>query len=254
MFSLNNKVAVVTGGASGIGLAVVQRFLAAGAKVIAADITNTDELAATEAAFVQIDVSSESAVADGFRAIRDKFGLWQILVNNAGIALDEGGIEATDTDVFRRVLDVNLLGVLHGLKHGPRYMSDAGSIINTASLAAISAIPQYTAYAASKAAVLSLTRQSALELAGRGIRVNAVCPGTTLTPMEPGDSEESQLCAYLSAAGRPGTTREQAAVFHFLASDDSSYVNAQAINVDGGWVHGVTNAAKDRLIHGVGQK
>ena len=89
---------------------------------------------------------------------------------------------------------------------------------------------------------------AAVELSARRIRVNAVCPGTTTTAMEPADSEESVICAYTTALGRPGRPEEQAAVFHFLASDDSGYVNAQAIRVDGGWVSGVTYGAMEKLL------
>jgi NAD(P)-dependent dehydrogenase (short-subunit alcohol dehydrogenase family) len=127
-------------------------------------------------------------------------------------------------------------------------MNDGGSIVNTASLAATTTMPEYTGYSVSKAGVVKLSQQAAVELGNRNIRVNAVCPGTTTTPMEPADSEESRLCKYLTAAGRPGTPEEQAAVFHFLASDDASYVNAQAITVDGGWVHGLNNALIDKLL------
>jgi len=95
---------------------------------------------------------------------------------------------------------------------------------------------------------VKLTQQAAVELGARNIRVNAVCPGTTVTPMEPADSDEVRLCVYVTALGRPATAEEQAAVFHFLASDDSSYITAQAINVDGGWVNGLTYTEIDKLL------
>ena len=248
MFSLSKKTALVTGGCSGIGLAIVRRFIAAGARVIAADLSTTAEFDDTGAAFVELDVTDEDRVAQVFSDVEIDFGKLDILVNNAGIGLEEGPLIEADIDAFQKTLAVNLNGVLYGLKYGPRHMNDGGSIVNTASLAATTTMPEYTGYSVSKAGVVKLSQQSAVELGNRNIRVNAVCPGTTTTPMEPADSEESRLCQYLTAAGRPGTPEEQAAVFHFLASDDASYVNAQAINVDGGWVHGLNNALIDKLL------
>lgn len=248
MFSLSEKTALVTGGCSGIGLAIVRRFIAAGAKVIAADLSRTAAFDSTDAFFVQLDVADESQVAQVFSDVEADFGKLDILVNNAGIGLEEGPLTEADTDAFQKTLAVNLNGVLYGLKYGPRHMNDGGSIVNTASLAAALTMPEYTGYSVSKAGVVKLSQQAAVELGSRNIRVNAVCPGTTTTPMEPADSEESRLCQYLTAAGRPGTPEEQAAVFHFLASDDASYVNAQAITVDGGWVHGLNYVLIDKLL------
>lgn len=248
MFSLSGKTALVTGGCSGIGLAIVKRFSAAGASVISADLSTTSEFGSTGAAFAELDVTDEDRVAQVLADVEADFGKLDILVNNAGIGLEEGPLTETDLDAFQKTLAVNLYGVLYGLKYGPRHMNDGGSIINTASLAAIATMPEYTGYSVSKAGVVKLSQQAAVELGSRNIRVNAVCPGTTTTPMEPADSEESRLCQYLTAAGRPGRPEEQAAVFHFLASDDASYVNGQAINVDGGWVHGLNNTLIDKLL------
>ena len=248
MFSLAGKIAFVTGGSSGIGLAVVKRFAAAGAQVIAADLRHNAELDDCGASFFEIDVADEKRVAQVLADVEEQFGKIDILVNNAGVALQEGRLIDADVDAFTKTLSVNLNGVLYGLKYGPRHMNDGSSIINTASLAAFATIPEYTGYAVSKAGVVKLTQQAAVELGARNIRVNAVCPGTTVTPMEPADSDEVRLCAYVTALGRPATAEEQAAVFHFLASDDSSYITAQAINVDGGWVNGLTYTEIDKLL------
>ncbi len=248
MFSLIGKNALVTGGCSGIGFAVVKRFVAAGAKVIVLDLTKTADYEQLNLPFIQVDVGSETHIADAFTQAETQLGKLDIVVNNAGIGLQEGAIVDTDIDAFDKTLAVNLKGVLFGLKYAPGHMNDGGSIINTASLASLMAIPEYTGYSASKAGVVSLTRQSALELGARNIRVNAICPGTTTTPMEPADSDESVICRYTTALGRPGLPEELAAVFHFLASDDSSYVNAQAISVDGGWANGLTYAAMEKLL------
>lgn len=248
MFSLTGKKALITGGSSGIGLAVVRRFIAAGAEVIVADLSSSQALSNSGALFVELDVSKEERVNEVFAQVAADVGKLDVLVNNAGIGLAERPLSETDMEVFHKTLQVNLNGVLFGLKYGPRHMNDGGSIVNTASLAATSTVPGYTAYSVSKAGVVKLTQQAALELAHRRIRVNAVCPGTTTTAMEPADSEESKLCRYLSAAGRPGTPEEQAAVFHFLAADDSSYVNGQAIKVDGGWLDGLNATMIDKLL------
>lgn len=248
MFSLSGKNALVTGGCSGIGLAIVRRFLAAGARVIAADLRSTPEFESTGAAFVEIDVADEERVAAAFADAEARLGKLDILVNNAGVALDTGPVSDTDLALYEKTQEVNLKGVFLGVKYGPRHMNDGGSIINTASSAADMVIPEYTSYAISKAGVVCLTTNAAVELASRRIRVNAVCPGTTTTPMEPADSEESRICSLITCAGRPGTPDEQAAMYHFLAADDSSYVNAQAIKVDGGCVNGLTRTAVEKLL------
>lgn len=248
LFSLAGKNAFITGACSGIGLAVAKRFKAAGARISVADIQLSAELEQFGVPYYRCDVSMESQVADALQRAVSDLGALDIVVNNAGIALEEGQIVDADSKVFEKTLAVNLNGVLYGLKYAPKYMNDGGSIINTASLASQTAVPEYTGYAASKSGVVSLTRQAAVELGARNIRVNAVCPGTTITPMEPAGSAESELCRYFTALGRPGLPEEQAAVFHFLAADDSAYVNAQAICVDGGWVHGMTVAAQQKLL------
>ena len=248
MFSLKNKCAFVTGGSSGIGLAIVERFTAAGAKVVIADLSPPDGLEKLGARYVAADISEEDQLVAALESAQAQIGNLDIVVNNAGIGPEEGSIRNLDMELLDKILAVNVKGVLFGLKHAPAFMNDGGSIINTASLAASLTIPEYTGYAISKASVVSMTRQAAVDLAARGIRVNAVCPGTTTTPMESADSDESQLCKLLCCAGRPGLPEEQAAVFHFLASDDASYVNAQAIYADGGWINGLTQASLKKLL------
>ena len=248
MFSLKGKNALVTGGCSGIGLAIVERFMAAGANTIAADLKTTTDFEASGATFIEVDVAIEEQVATAFERAGAQIGKLDILVNNAGIALDTGPITETELSQFDRTQDVNLRGVFLGIKYGPYHMNDGGSIINTASVAAEMVVPEYTSYAISKAGVVCLTINAAVELAPRQIRVNAVCPGTTTTPMEPAESDESVLASLISCAGRPGTPQEQAAVYHFLAADDSSYVNAQAIRVDGGAIHGLTRHSFEKLL------
>ena len=247
MFSLQDKKALITGGSHGIGLAVARRFVKAGAEVIIGDINLPDPIK-DEFSFVHLDVRDENSVEAALAAATGDDDGIDVLVNNAGIARSESTLGNSNLDVFEEVLSVNLRGVLHGLKLGPSYMRDGGSIINTASLAAIVTVPAYTGYGVSKAGVVKLTQQAAVELGERNIRVNAVCPGTTTTDMEPADSDESRLCSYLTALGRPGLPEEQAAVFHFLASDDASYITGQTIFVDGGWLHGIMPATADKIL------
>ena len=147
-----------------------------------------------------------------------------------------------DDEVVRRLYEVNSLGVLHGIKHAAPVMPEGGSIVNIASLAGVIGFPGFPAYSMSKGAVVALTRSAALELADRGIRVNAVCPGFVDTPMTDGDSvgypEFTRKVTPLRRLGRP---EDIAAAVHFLASDDAAYITGQALNVGGGLSVGVSS-------------
>lgn len=248
MFSLANKHVFLTGGSSGIGLEIARQFVEQGARVTVFDLQQSNELSDLKIRYIEGSVASENDVRNAVDESCEHEGALDVLINNAGIALAENVIEQVDIENFRAVLEVNLYGVLYGLKYGSRRMKDGGSIINTASLAATVTMPSYTGYSVSKSGIVKLTQQAALELGDRGIRVNAICPGTTVTPMEPADSDESKLCAKMTALGRTGTVKEQAAVYLFLAADESSYITGQAINVDGGWLHGVPSAVSKSLL------
>jgi len=239
MFSLAGKKAVVTGGASGIGRAVATRFREAGAEVAVFDLDAEGEGAQA------VDVSDEAAFARAMDEARHRLGAIDILVNNAGVAIDEGPLEACDLEAVRRTLDVNLLGVLHGLKHARAAMGEGGSIINTASLAATLPFPSYAGYAASKAGVVSLGRTAALELGPLGIRVNNVLPGPVMTPMEPRGGLEDQLSRAASVMGRPAEVEDVVGVYHFLAADESRFITGQSIEVSGGFLLGPTAAMFD---------
>jgi len=235
LFSLEGKNAFVTGAAGGIGRAVAERFVQAGAKVVITDIVDSRVVAEEIGAkFIQIDVGSEESVVAGLQQAVEMLGCLDIVVNNAGVG-DVGSLLAETTqELMERTTRINQWGVFFGLKHAPKLMNDGGSIINTASLAAIIKMAGSGAYSATKAAVVSLTKMAALELGQRGIRVNAVCPGYIATAL--GSGEEGKiLCEQFTALGRVGTTQDLAGVFHFLAADESSYLTGQALVVDGGW-------------------
>ena len=244
MFSLNNKVAIVTGGASGIGLAIVQRFAAAGARLLIADRRGEGAEAAKSAGaqFCKTDVSEEAGVAGMFRAATECFGRVNILVNNAGIQPLGVRFQALTAELLRRTFDVNVNGVALGLKYAATCLSDGGRVINIASFVGMIGTPSSTAYSASKAAVIHLTKTGAIELAPRRITVNAISPGTIMTPAVTGiaDNPEIPFITNRTPLGRLGQPEEVAALAQFLASDESSYITGQNIAVDGGLTAGWT--------------
>ncbi len=243
-FSLDGKRALITGGASGIGLEIARRFGQAGAEVVIADLSDgtavADELGGD---YVKLDVSDSQAVRDVLDRVAEK-GKIDILVNNAGInGVDGVSIEDSDEALTRKLFEVNTFGVYHGLKHGPARMNDGGCILNTISLAASYVFPDSGPYSASKAALVSYTEMAAMELAERRIRVNGVAPSFIRTPLAMNDIELfERIGKYATASLRIAEPEEVAAVYHFLASDDAGYVNGQVINVDGGMGNGMTRA------------
>jgi NAD(P)-dependent dehydrogenase (short-subunit alcohol dehydrogenase family) len=240
LFSLAGKVAVVTGGASGIGKATAERFSRAGAKVVIGDLTDASPLAKEiSGVAVQVDVAREADVEKLLETALRELGRLDIVVNNAGKGAGTflAGLNEEDLDATLRV---NLNGVIWGIKLAAARIADGGSIMSTASVAGLLGTPSYGAYVASKAAVIGITKTAALELAPRGIRVNCVCPGTIDTPMmdKGEDDPELRLAGLLHPLGRMGTADEVAALFHFLASDESAFITGQAIAIDGGMTAG----------------
>lgn len=248
LFSLHGKTAFVTGAAGGIGRAVAERFVAAGARVVITDIVDSQATAeAIGAQFLRVDVGSEESVVTAFEEAARSLGPLDIVVNNAGIG-DVGTLLAdTPAEVVERITRINQWGVFYGLKHGPAHMNDGGSIINTSSLAAIVKMAGSGAYSAAKAAVVSMTRMAALELGRRGIRVNAVCPGYIATALGSGE-EGKLLCEKFTALGRVGTTEDLVGIYHFLAADESHYLTGQALVVDGGWSCGPSPQILETLL------
>jgi NAD(P)-dependent dehydrogenase (short-subunit alcohol dehydrogenase family) len=230
-YSLADKVAVVTGGASGIGLAIVQRFREAGARVVIAD-----RRAVKDDDFVQADVAHEDDIAAMLDWARARHGGVDILVNNAGIQPLGVGFGELTPEIWDRTLDVNARSVALGIKHGARVLGDGGRIVNLASFVGVIGVPRGTAYAVSKAAVVHLTKLGAIELAPRRITVNAISPGTVRTPAVT-DIPHNPEIAFIerhTPLGRLIEPGEIAAAAHFLASDEAAAITGHNLCVDGG--------------------
>ena len=242
---LEGRVAVVTGGASGIGLASVQRLASEGATVVVADLdTVAGEKAAAEVEglFVEVDVTDQSAVEALFARAKETYGSVDVAFNNAGISPPEDdSILTTDIDAWRKVQEVNLTSVYYCCKAVLPYMLEQGkgSIINTASFVAVmGAATSQISYSASKGGVLSMSRELGVQFARQGVRVNALCPGPVNTPLLQelfaSDAERAQRRLVHVPMGRFGEPEEMAAAVAFLASDDSSFMTASSFLVDGG--------------------
>ena len=242
-FSLAGKAAVVTGGASGIGQAIARRFREAGAQVLVADRRPT----ADDFEFIQADVSREEDVAAALQAARTRFGLVHILVNNAGIQPLGVGFAGVTGELLSRTFAVNVHGVAFGIKHAAQILADHGRVINLASFVGMLGTPRAAAYATSKAAVIHLTKLGAIELAPRGITVNAISPGTIRTPAvtDIPNNPEIPFIEKRTPLRRLGEPEEVAALAHFLASDDAAYVTGQNIAIDGGLTAGWTEYQLD---------
>ncbi len=248
MFNLKGKNAYVTGAAGGIGHAVAERYLNAGARVVITDVIDRSRVSEeTGAFFHRVDVSDEQQVARSLAKAEKQLGKLDVIVNNAGVGDVGYTFEESEQSLIERTTRINQWGVLYGLKHAPKHMNDGGSIINTSSMAAIINLIASGVYSATKAAVISMSRMSALELGDRGIRVNAVCPGYIATALGSGD-EGVDLCEAMTALGRVGTTDDLTGLYHFLASDDSSYLTGQALQIDGGWSCGPSKAVLEKVL------
>jgi NAD(P)-dependent dehydrogenase (short-subunit alcohol dehydrogenase family) len=249
---LDGRVAVVTGAAGVIGTATIRLLAERGARIVAVDRREDDLKAAikdlpasAETLAVTADVTREDEVADYVRATVDRFGTIDAFYNNAGIEGDIKPIPEYSLESFRRVLDVNVVGVFLGMKHVLPVMlkQNKGSIINTASIAGLMGSPMIAVYSASKHAVIGLTKSAAWECTGTGVRVNCVCPGlidsrmlsTILQGRNPGNEPPpNEKIVDRIPARRLGQASEVASIVAFLASDEASYVSGSAYTVDGG--------------------
>lgn len=249
---LEGKAALVTGGTSGIGLAVVRRFVQEGAEVVALARRERPEADLAGARFVACDVADPVAVREAFDRALGHLGALDAAVLNAGVFEDDtGALGLPAADAVERQWSTNAMGVLHGLAAAAPAMDRGGSITITATAALAWWFPGYGGYLASKAPLLQLARSAAMELGPRGIRVNTVSPGTIVTQMQPEDDDEARIARVATSLGRVGRPEEVAGAFVFLASDDASYVTGADLRVDGGWIEGVSPAAA-RILAGGG--
>ena len=247
-FSLKGKVAVITGGAQGIGLTTAERFSQAGAEIVILDITDASETAARlNGMAVQADVTDEASIEQAFAQVAETHGRIDVLVNNAGVGFDEPMVEETDFQVFDKVMNINVKGVVNCMKNAVPHMSAGSTILNAASTAGIVSPPMSSAYNASKAAVISLTKSAAVELAARKIRVNCLVAGTVATTMNIGTPNET-LAKYVNPDARMCDPEEIAAVYHFLAADDAKFITGASLVIDGGQTAGISLGLVEKLL------
>jgi 2-keto-3-deoxy-L-fuconate dehydrogenase len=252
-FRLDGKVAVVTGGGSGIGAATCRAFVEQGAQVVIADL-NADggsqvahELGDAQALFCRTDVTDFASVQSAVTTGVERFGRLDVLVNNAGIGL-VGSVQETDALDWNKLIAVNMTGVFHGSRvavdHMLRQAPAGGVIVNIASVAGMIGIARRFAYCATKGAVIAMTRQLAVDYVKAGIRCNAICPGTVYSPFVEGyverfhsDTREETI-KELNARqpiGRMGRPDEVADLAVYLASDEAAFMTGSAVVLDGGW-------------------
>ncbi|WP_339722722.1 SDR family oxidoreductase [uncultured Paraglaciecola sp.] len=242
-----DKVVLITGAAAGIGEAAARAFAAQGAKVVLADINTQGEQLAQNmcaqgqhAVFQVCDVSNSDSVTALFAFIENTFGRLDIAFNNAGIDIESSKLAEGIEDDFDKIMDINVKGVWLCMQHEIQSMlkNGGGAIVNTASVAGLGAAPKMSIYAASKHAVIGLTKSAAVEYAKIGIRVNAICPAVIDTNMyrraAAGDEKKAHRIGAMHPIGRVGTVEEVVAAVLYLSSDAASFTTGTSLPVDGG--------------------
>ena len=249
MARLEDKVALITGGESGIGLATARLFVSEGARVHLVGIDEdklrraVEELGADNASSAVADVTDEAAVEQAIAAGVDRHGRFDVLFSNAGISGAVAPIVEYPSDVFARTIAVHILGAFHVVKHGAPHVPDGGSIVITSSVTGLIGPPGVSAYVAAKHGQVGLMRTAAKELAERRIRVNTLHPGPTSTPFQDdiemratGQSQEDAAKVFdgMIPLGRHATPEEVAHAVLYLASDESAMVTSHTLSIDGG--------------------
>lgn len=237
---LENKVACVTGAASGIGKAIAEKFIDEGAKVVFSDINPPVDFKETESIFfVKCDVSKTADIQELISKTIQKFGKLDIMVNNAGVALVGDTLNTTE-EAWDKTISIDLKGVWLGTKYAVPEIAKQGKgkIINTASIAGLVGFQGTSAYCAAKGAVVNLTREMALDLAAQKINVNAIAPGIIKTNMTKdilADPKTANGMLAQTPIGRLGEPEDIAYLAVYLASDESDFMTGQTIAIDGGW-------------------
>jgi meso-butanediol dehydrogenase/(S,S)-butanediol dehydrogenase/diacetyl reductase len=238
---LDGKIAIVTGGSSGIGRAITERFVAEGAEVVIAnrtEETGTAVAAELDCEFVQTDVSDYAQVEALVEGTVEEFGRLDVLVNNAGIASEKPLVEMS-LEEWERVVSIDLDGVMHGMRAALPHLEESdGNVVNIASIYGLGGGKGAAAYSAAKGGVVNLTQQVAIDYADEGVRVNSVCPGFVETPMTADLLATERFYAFLeqnTPMDRAAQPEEIAPLVAFLASEEASYITGADIPVGGGW-------------------
>lgn len=252
MSSFRNKVVFITGGASGIGKALAESFADDGATVCIADIADGTQLASDiGGAYYRLDVSNESETQTVYSDIESHHGKLDVICLMAGVALEDTTLEDLDMGKARKMIDINLLGVMLGLKYGTRHLNDGGAIITAGSAAGGGmTVAMQAVYSATKAGVHYLTRTVAIEQGSRGIRANTLCPASiagTGMMVDEDDSPEARFFAGITALGRMGRPADVVNMTKFLASDEAGFITGGEFTVDGGLTAGISNGLAGAL-------
>jgi 3alpha(or 20beta)-hydroxysteroid dehydrogenase len=252
MSSFKDKVVFITGGASGIGKAMAESFAADGALVCIADVADGSEVAKKiGGSYYTLDVSDEDNTRAVYESIEKEHGKLDVICLVAGVAFEDSILEEFDMNKARKMVDINLVGVMLGLKYGTQHMNDGGAIITAGSAAGGGmTVAMQAVYSATKAGVHYLTRTVAIEQGGRGIRANTLCPASiagTGMMVDEDDSPEAKFFGGITALGRMGRPADVVNMAKFLASDEANFITGGEFAVDGGLTAGLSNSIVSSL-------